>query len=184
MSLAQSMIQELQHESATTRRFLERIPADRLEWRPHEKSLTTGQLALHLATIPGFIGEMASHDSCPPPDFEGGFKQPADVVEILAAHDESLAKAIAILEGIDDARMAGDWTMAVHGETVMTMPRAAFLRFLLLNHAYHHRGQLGVYLRLAGAEVPSAYGPSGDEMPAEFERMRQVIAKAAGSVPA
>lgn len=176
MSIAQTMIAELQKESKTTRRFLEQIPADKLGWKPHEKSLTTGQLALHIATIPGRIAEMAVQDECPAPDFGRGLDQPETIDEVLTAHDRSVDTALDTLGTFDDARMAADWKLIVNGEAMMSMPRLAFCRTVMLNHLYHHRGQLGVYLRLTGATVPSAYGPSGDEMPEQFRKVAETMA--------
>jgi len=178
MSIAETMIAELQKESKTTRRFLEQVPSDKLGWKPHEKSLTAGQLALHIATIPGRIAGMAAQDECPAPNFGRGFAQPESVEEVLAEHDRSVAAALETLATFDDARMAADWKLVANGEAMMAMPRFVFCRNVMLNHLYHHRGQLGVYLRLTGATVPSAYGPSGDEMP---EQIRKVVEATAAS---
>ena len=175
MSIAQTMIGELEHEAIKTRRFLERIPADQLTWKPHEKSLTAGQLALHIATIPAVMTDMGAPDECPMPDFAGGFKQPTSLDDVLTAFDESLAHAKSTLGDMDDQHMAATWKLVGNGQVLMSMPRIGFFRALLLNHLYHHRGQLGVYLRLLGAQVPVAYGPSGDEMPPEFEKMLEVM---------
>ncbi len=173
MTIAQGFIQELEQESQTTRRFLEQIPKNKLDWKPHEKSLTAGQLALHIATIPGGIAEMGAVDLCPMPEF--GFAQPASLDEVLSKHDENVRSAAATLGGINDSRMMANWSFDANGTPAMTMPRVAFYRAILFNHLYHHRGQLGVYLRLMGATVPSAYGPSADEVPAEFEKIMTLM---------
>jgi uncharacterized damage-inducible protein DinB len=161
--VASAMLAEFETELATTRKFLERVPADKLAWRPHEKSMTAGQLALHVAQTPLGVLNMAIQEEAPPPNFSGGRQQPATVAEVLAALDKSAAFVRETLPTLDDRRMHDTFKVVVEGRTLMAVPRAAFLRSILLNHWYHHRGQLGVYLRLCGAKVPASYGPSGDE---------------------
>jgi uncharacterized damage-inducible protein DinB len=163
MPLAEMLLAEFNQEAITTRKFLERLPADRLAWKAHEKSMTAGQLALHMATAPGGIVQMALVDEFSMPN--RGVSQPESVEQILAALDESIAMVRKVLPTITDAQLAETWKMVVDGQVVLSMPRYNVLRSILLNHWYHHRGQFGVYLRLVGAKVPSAYGPSGDEMP-------------------
>jgi uncharacterized damage-inducible protein DinB len=163
MSLAQAMLDEFEHEAKTTRRFLERVPQDKLSWKPHEKSHTTGELALHIASVPAGVMRSALADQTPLPDFKKLFQQPSNVPEILTALERSVEIVRQELPKIDDARMRQTWAGTANGEPVVSMPRANFLRFILLNHWIHHRGQLGVHLRLLGAKVPSSYGPSGDE---------------------
>jgi uncharacterized damage-inducible protein DinB len=160
-----AMLAEFEAELATTRKFLERVPADKLAWRPHEKSMTAGQLALHIGQTPLGVLNMALQEQAPPPNFAGGRQQPATVKEVLDALEQSAAFVRQNLPTLDDRRMAETFKVVVEGRTLLALPRAAFLRSLLLNHWYHHRGQLGVYLRLCGAKVPASYGPSGDESP-------------------
>jgi uncharacterized damage-inducible protein DinB len=162
-SIAHAMLHEFESELPATRRFLERIPEGSLNWQPHEKSMTAGQLALHIAQSPAGALKMALADDAAPPDFSGGRDQPASLRDVLAALDECAAEVRRILPGLDDDRMARTFTITLKGRTLMSVPRAAFLRSIMLNHTYHHRGQLGVYLRLLGVKVPSSYGPSGDE---------------------
>jgi uncharacterized damage-inducible protein DinB len=169
LNLAQSYLAEFTQETRTTRKFLERVPEDRLGWKPHEKSMTAGALALHIATAPAGVVQMAQRDEAPPPNVGGERPQPASVHEILSALDESVAVVESVLPTFSDERMAATWRLVLDGRELLAMPRQAFLRSILLNHWYHHRGQLGVYLRLLGAQVPSSYGPSGDEAP-EFLR--------------
>lgn len=164
MSIAQAMLAEFEHEAKITRRFLERVPQNKLDWKPHEKSHTAGALALHIANVPGGVVRSAVLDESPLPDFAAMFKQPAGVQEILAGHEKSIETVREVLPSIDDARMMTNWSAMREGQAVMTMPRVMFLRLIMLNHWIQHRGQLGVYLRLTGAKVPSSYGPSGDEM--------------------
>ena len=165
MSLAQSFLAEFEKEAVTTRKFLERVPENQLSWRPHEKSMTAGQLALHMASIPGNVLRLAMQDTPTPPDFGRTPPQPTSVKEILEALDGSIAFVRENLPTITDERLAEIWRLNKNGKEILAIPRAAVLRNILLNHWYHHRGQFGVYLRLLGANVPSAYGPSGDELP-------------------
>jgi uncharacterized damage-inducible protein DinB len=164
MSIAQAMLSEFEQEVKTTRKFLERLPADKLAWRPHEKSHTAGELGMHIATTPGGVATAAQMDQYPLPDFEKLFPQPRTVQEILKALVQSIKTVRGELPKIDDSRMQQVWSGTTNGNPVVSMPRVVFLRTVMLNHWIHHRGQLGVYLRLLGAKVPSSYGPSGDEM--------------------
>ncbi len=165
MSMAQSILGELEQENVATRRILERIPADKLEWRPHEKSMTIGQLGLHIARKAGVVAEMASQNEIEMPDFSAGPPQPASTDEILSALDEANATANQIVGNLSDEQMGESWTAKMGETPIMTMPKAGLLRGILLNHGYHHRGQLSVYLRLLDVSVPSVYGPSADEAP-------------------
>ena len=163
MSMIEAFIQELEQESKTTRRVLERVPGDRLGWKPHEKSMSLGQLALHVATTPGGVSDMVRQSPMPVPQFV----QPSatSAAELVPALEQSVAKATENLRAIGDAGLAGMFRV-VQGDTdVMAMPVGAVLRFIMLNHWYHHRGQLSVYLRELGVPVPSIYGPSADENP-------------------
>jgi uncharacterized damage-inducible protein DinB len=163
MSAIEMLLQELDHEAKATRRVLERVPEDRLGWKPHDRSMSLGQLALHVAIVPGAIAEM-SHNS---PFSVPQFKQPSatSVAQLIETLDTSLAKARQILSGIDDAALANTWRMVDGDRELMAMPVGVLLRALMLNHWYHHRGQLCVYLRQVGARVPAVYGPSADENP-------------------
>lgn len=165
MALAQGFLTEFEQEAKTTRKFLERLPEDKLEWRPHPKSMTAGQLALHIASVPGRLVEAAQQDEIPAPDFGRVNPQPASTAEVLKVFDESVATVQKLLPTFSDDQMSGIWRMKKGDKEVMSMARSALFRNILLNHLYHHRGQFGVYLRLVGAKVPSSYGPSGDELP-------------------
>ena len=164
MRIVDSILMELDQEAKTTRRVLERVPTDRLAWTPHRKSMTLGQLALHIAQVPGTI---AGFVAAPVMEMPGEFKQAAatSTAEVLSALDKSLAKAHDVLNGIDDATMMSTWTLKAGGKTLMSMPRLAVIRSIMLNHWYHHRGQMSVYLRELDVSVPSIYGPSADENP-------------------
>jgi uncharacterized damage-inducible protein DinB len=163
MSTVDALLQEIDHEAPRTRRVLERVPGDHLTWKPHEKSMSLGQLALHVAMIPGTIAEM----SLKSPFTIGKFTQPSasSAAELLPALDESVAKAREILRGMNDAALGSMWRAVDGDKEVFALPVGTLLRSVMLNHWYHHRGQLSVYLRLLGVPVPSIYGPSADENP-------------------
>lgn len=163
MRIADPMIQELEQEAMTTRRVLERLPAGKLSWRPHKKSMSLGQLGLHVAQTPGSVAKLAAASIDTPPAFQQA--EATSREEILAALDASVAEAKAALHGWSDAQMMETWSMTAGGETLMAVPRVGLLRAVMLNHWYHHRGQLLVYLRLLGESVPSVYGPTADENP-------------------
>jgi uncharacterized damage-inducible protein DinB len=164
-TIAGTMLQELEQEAATTRRLLERVPDSRTSWRPHEKSWTLGQLAMHIAMVPGGVAEFVARPSpVQAPDFPDPPAAP-NTAELLRRFDESIAQARTVLSRMDDNAATEMWRM-VHGDRdVMAMPRAAFMRAIMLNHWYHHRGQLSVYLRFLGVPLPSIYGPTADENP-------------------
>jgi uncharacterized damage-inducible protein DinB len=165
MTIADTFLQELEREAATTRRLLERVPDNHLGWRPHEKARTLGELALHVATVPGLIAGFVSQPSpVQAPDFRDP-PAPATTQGLMQAFDESIAKAKQILSGMDDATITETWRLVSGSRELVAVPRAAFLRSVMLNHWYHHRGQLSVYLRILGVALPSIYGPSADESP-------------------
>ena len=162
MTIAE-LVQEFEAEARTTRRVLERVPSDKLTWTPHTKSMSLGKLAMHLATAPAAISGWPVADHF---EFGGGAPPfPTSTDQILAAHDSGIAEVKANLEQIGDAGLNTEWTAGMGGKTLMTMRKAAVLRALLMNHTYHHRGQLSVYLRLLDVPVPPIYGPSADESP-------------------
>ena len=164
MKIIDGLLAELEQEAGTTRRVLERIPQAHLTWKPHIKSMSLGQLALHVATVPGNVAELAALDTIPEPP---SFVQPeaASTSELLPSLTESVAKAKRALGAFDDARMNAMWRLQSGGRDILAMPRVAFVRAIMLNHWYHHRGQLLVYLRLLNQSVPSVYGPTADENP-------------------
>jgi uncharacterized damage-inducible protein DinB len=160
-----AIVHELNQEAATTRRVLERVPEDQLTWKPHAKSMSLGQLALHIAQVPGMVAGMLAADTLdvPPEAFKQA--QPASRQEILDTLTGSVASAATFLEGLTPEKSAATWRLAISGKEVMAAPRGGVVRAILLNHWYHHRGQLSVYLRLLNVPVPSIYGPSADENP-------------------
>ena len=165
MSVTQAFLAEFEHEAKTTRRVLERVPADKLSWKPHPKSMSLGHLALHVASSPGVICGWALDDVT---EFGGGAPpDPTSTEEIVQAHDKSVQRVKEILSGLSDEDVNKQWGAKPKGggEVFFQMPKVALLRALGLNHTYHHRGQLSVYLRLLDVPVPSIYGPSADENP-------------------
>lgn len=163
--MTEPMLSELHQEAATTKRLLERVPEDKLSWTPHPKSMSLGQLALHLARIPGDISALAELT-----EFEASqanFDPPAphSKEEILGALDKSVSAASDYLQRLTPETAAAPWRLTLRGSEVFTVPRAGLLRSLLLNHWYHHRGQLSVYLRLLDVPIPVIYGRSADENP-------------------
>ena len=166
MALIDGMLQELEQETQTTRRVLERVPDHQLGWRPHEKARTLGELALHVAMVPGGVAELvASPSPAQAPRFTD--PSPKSAAELIPALDQSIAKAKRMLGGMDDATLVGTWRLMQGERELFAIPRIAMLRSVMLNHWYHHRGQLTVYLRELGVPIPSIYGPSADENPFE-----------------
>ena len=165
MTIAGTLLQELEQEAQTTRKLLERVPDNRLAWRPHEKGRTLGELSMHVATVPGSVAHFVS---MPSPTQEPDFTDPPappTTAALLKVFDESIAKARGILGGMSDAAATEVWRLVRGERELLAMPRVAFMRAVMLNHWYHHRGQLSVYLRFLGVPLPSIYGPSADENP-------------------
>jgi uncharacterized damage-inducible protein DinB len=163
MPIAQGFLQELEQEAQTTRRVLERVPDAHLDWRPHPKSYSLGQLALHVAQIPGGVATLAMQSPATPPPFVQ--ERVARSADLLPALQASVETARSTLAGVSDAQMQETWRLVAGDRELMAMPRVAFLRAVMLNHWYHHRGQLVVYLRQLNVPIPSVYGPSADENP-------------------
>ncbi len=163
MTMTQALISELQHEGRVTETVLERVPADRFSWKPHEKSRSLGALAVHIAATPMGIAAMLNPDEAAPPNAPDTL--PSSTEELLEIHRKSIQKATETLESWDDERLMQEWRMVAGEQTLMAQPRIAMVRSLMMNHLYHHRGQLSVYLRLLDIPVPPIYGPSADENP-------------------
>jgi uncharacterized damage-inducible protein DinB len=164
MATVKELLQELEQEAPATRRVLARVPAEKFGWRPHERSMSMGQLANHLAGLPRgivYATSLPSFDpgALPPPE------APASAEALLATFDAAMEYARAQLDGMPDADLGVPWKIMRGEQVVLSMPRGAALRTILLNHSYHHRGQLTVYLRLNGIPLPSVYGPTADEPP-------------------
>ena len=163
MSMTAAFLQEFDNEARTTRRVLERVPEDKLGWKPHPKSMSLGELALHVAGSPAEISGWCIEDET---NFSGAKPPlPSSRAEILAAHDEGVKTVKDRLTKVGDEGLKGMWTAKAGGATLMQMPKNALVRSIVLNHWIHHRGQLSVYLRLLDVPVPPIYGPSADENP-------------------
>ncbi len=163
MSLIDSIILEFTQESANTRKVLERIPEEKFGWKPHERSMTFGELASHLADSSDWIREILETD-----DFNLSMAnfQPylaASRAELLETFDKHNAAAKELMKGQPDEKLLQTWRFKIDGNLIFDLPRATVLRSMILNHAIHHRGQLTVYLRLNEIPVPAIYGPSADE---------------------
>ena len=171
MSIAQSLLAEFEGQAPITRKFLERLPEDKLTWKPHNKSMSAGQLAYHLAFVPGGVVRFVQNNPAPAPEF-ASFPQPASRQEILKTFEESIAAVRSLLPQYDDKAMKETWRLIAGGREVLAQPRAEFLRDVMLSHWYQHRGQFSVYLRMLDLAVPASWGPSADEPPA-FVRKAQ-----------
>ena len=161
MSIAQELLAEFEVQAPVTRTFLERLPNDRLSWKPHTKSMTAGQLAYHLATVPGGVIRGAQQKQVTPPAFK--FVQPESIQQVLQAFDESIATVREVMPTFSDHAMAEIWRIVDGDQELLALPRQAFLRNIMLNHWYQHRGQFSVYLRQLNINVPASWGPSADE---------------------
>jgi len=161
---SKNLIPELEFEKTATQKLLERLPSDKLSWQPHPKAFTLGQLALHVATIPGRIASFANegtttaavlvdHPLCEDKNY------------ILDCFDKKFNEAVAVLEQADEQWDAQSWSCYLGVKEIINWPRPVLLRFLMLNHWYHHRGELVTYLRSLDVLIPSIYGPSADENP-------------------
>ncbi|MDQ3180215.1 MAG: DinB family protein [Acidobacteriota bacterium] len=163
MSLSEALVGELQYEAATTRKCLERIPETNFDWKPHEKSMTMGRLATHLAEMVGWVKDTVE---TPELDFATmDYKpfEPKTTAELIEFFDKNISAANESLKNVSDESMLENWKMRNGEQIYFDMPRIAVLRGFILKHIVHHRGQLSVYLRLNDIPVPEIYGPSADE---------------------
>ncbi|MGH9453950.1 MAG: DinB family protein, partial [Terriglobia bacterium] len=166
MALSKALLPEFDQEMTNTRKTLERVPEDKLAWKPHEKSGSMGWLAAHVATIPEWVVSAINQDSldmapngvpAPRPP------EPKTRQELLAVFDKNVASARTSIAGATDEHLAKTWSLLSNGQTILTLSRIDLLRTWVMNHTIHHRAQLGVYLRLNNIPVPAIYGPSADE---------------------
>jgi len=162
MAIKDGLLAEFDHEMGTTRRLLDRVPDDRLAWKPHDKSMTMGGLATHLGNIPHWAGAILNDVSFDLAGAPRNVDAKTSRADILAFFDASAKQARAMMDKTD-AEYAAAWTLKRAGQEMFTMPRIAVFRNFILNHIIHHRGQLSVYLRLNDVPVPAIYGPSADE---------------------
>ena len=161
--LAQAFLGEIENEAKVTRSVLERVPADKFDYKPHEKSMTFGRLASHIAEMWGWTEATCKQDVLDFATMEYTPYDPKTTDDLLAFFDQHIAKAKAVLAETSDETLMTDWTMRNGDQVYFTMPKVAVMRTFVLNHIIHHRGQLSVYLRLNDIPVPSIYGPSADE---------------------
>jgi uncharacterized damage-inducible protein DinB len=166
MALRDALLPEFDHEMATTRKTLERVPEDKVSWKPHDTSMPMGRLAGHIAEMTGFVAATFQGDSfdfAPPGSAP---MQPTNMTsrkQLLDLFDKNVAAARTAISKASDEELQKTWTLLNGGKTFFAMPRIQVLRSMILNHVIHHRGQLSVYLRMNQVPVPSIYGPSGDE---------------------
>lgn len=164
MSIAESIVRDFNNEAEHSRTLLTAVPGDKLDWQPHEKSMTLGALAGHVAEAPSWVNAMGE-DHFDMADADGGDYKPfvpSGAEELLDALEENVKGFGEFLNGRDDAFMTSTWTMSSGGKQILSMPRDAAIRAILIHHISHHRGQLTVYLRLLGVAVPPTYGPTAD----------------------
>lgn len=162
-TIVDPILQEFRDEAPATRRLLERVPNDKLAWKPHPKSRSLGELAMHVASIPRIVEVIATTE-----EFAAGSRPPQPVEsadQIRAAFDANMKAAESALGKLNDQTVMAPFRFTFQGKEIFRKPRAAALRSNVLNHTYHHRGQLGVYLRLLDVPVPVVYGPTADENP-------------------
>jgi uncharacterized damage-inducible protein DinB len=160
------LLPEFDNEMKTTRRLLERVPEEKMGWQPHEKSMTLGRLASHIAELTSLgatvltteFRDFAPAGAPPPKRLDSRSRQ-----EVLDVFDANVAKSRAAIAEAEDAAFAQTWTLRAGDHVIFSLPRAGALRTMLFSHIVHHRGQLSVYLRLTDTPVPSIYGPSADE---------------------
>lgn len=166
MAFADLLLPEIEQEAAATRAVLERVPEDKFDWKPHDKSFSLGRLASHTAEIMGWVGNALEKDEL---DFAPPGEEPQDPwvassrAELIETLDRNAASATEVVGKTDDAEYGKPWTLKSGGEALFTMPKGMTLRRFVLSHLVHHRAQLGVYLRLLDIPVPSTFGPSADE---------------------
>ncbi len=158
------LIAELQMEAAATKKMLERVPTDNNDWKPHDKSMKIGNLANHVAELPGWIAMTMTTDELDLSKMDYKPKISQSTAELLGKLDENVNKAVAALENSTDDDFHKMWTLRNGDKVIFAMPKIAVLRAMAFSHHYHHRGQLSVYLRLLDIPVPGMYGPSYDDM--------------------
>jgi|SRR4051794_27632885 uncharacterized damage-inducible protein DinB len=163
MAIKDALLAELKHESSSTRRILERVPGDNLNWRPHEKSYTIGRLATHIAQTPTWITRIINHEQ-----FDFAVNQYKAITaesneQLMKIFEDTIAENIGVLESAQEDSFNDMWTFRRGEQIFFTLPKKVVIRNMAFNHLIHHRGQLSVYLRLLNIPVPGMYGPSADE---------------------
>lgn len=163
MAINTLLLGELKNESANTKKIIERIPTDKIDWRPHEKSMTIGKLATHIANLPVWIGRIVNADGFDSAS-SGSIEKKETTQAILELFTERINEAEqALTAATSDEMFKGLWTLSRNNQSLYQLPKMVAIRSFAFNHLYHHRGQLSVYLRLLDIPVPGMYGPSADE---------------------
>ncbi len=162
MAFTDALLAEFDHEAGTTRRLLERVPEEQFGWKPHEKSMTLGRLATHVAEIPAWGRRVLGSDEL---DISGPYtpREEKTRAAVLALFDEQAADMRKLLASSSEAELKAPWTFKAEGKTLFTQPKGGVIRGMVFNHLIHHRGQLSVYLRLKNVPLPPMYGPTADE---------------------
>ena len=163
MTISGILLGELEHEAMSTRKMLERVPTEHLNWKPHEKSYSLSGLASHIAEIHTWVGYTIKQDELDFGKFDYKPFKATTTKELLAAFDKNVADAKADLKDVTDEAIRESWTLKNNDQVYFTMPKIAVLRTMVVKHIVHHRGQLSVYLRLLDIPVPGMYGPTADE---------------------
>ena len=162
MTISETLLPEFDQEMTSTRKLLACLPEDKLDYKPHEKSMALGRLAAHVAEMPGWIASVAEGDKLEiPADWKPNVA--TSRAQLLSFFDENVAKGRAGLVGMPDAEFAKHWSLVFKGHVAFTMPKGVVIRTVVLNHLIHHRAQLGVYFRLNNVAIPGMYGPSADD---------------------
>jgi uncharacterized damage-inducible protein DinB len=165
MTIIASLTREFENEAQTTRKHFERLPSDKLEWRPHEKSFTAGGLASHIVECISWVDSIFN---LPEFDFDPAAYKPyqaTSAADLLKTFDDKVRSGKQVLEGVDEETIMQPWRLKMMGRLMFEKPRADVFRDFTLSHVIHHRGQFSVYLRLLNVPVPGSYGPSADEQP-------------------
>ena len=166
MTFTEMILPEFNQEMASTRKTLERVPDEKFDWKPHEKSFSLAGLATHVADIPGWTAKAFGQDEldvAPPGAPPYRLEDAKSREQLLADFDKNVASARDALEAASDEHWQGQWTLLAGGKRILTQPRTKIMREFVMNHLIHHRAQLGVYFRLLDVPVPAIYGPSADE---------------------
>lgn len=165
MAIAESILPEFDHETGTTRALMERVPEDKAAWKPHPRSMSLGQLAMHIANLPRwtfYTLERTEFDTNPLDGVRPTGPAYESATILLQTYDANVSEARALIARTTDGQFMVQWTLKSGGKSMFSMPRVAVLRSFVLNHAVHHRGQLSVYLRLLDVPIPNIYGPTAD----------------------
>ncbi len=162
MTISELLLPEFDEEIKKTRTFLERVPMEAADWKPHEKSMSLGRLASHVAELPHWASDIIERDSL---DIKSGYKpfQAVSAEELLSQFDSKAAAAGEAIAGASDEHLGKTWAFLFGGHVVFSRPRYQVFRSMMMDHLIHHRGQMSVYLRLKDIPVPGMYGPSADE---------------------